>query len=133
MLISETETSSDVAIDVLNDLINYDKIDTGTLKIEISAIYFWDIVTTAVTPFYVQARHLNVELVLDMELQRNDIDIDHKNVLKRLLVLGDRVKLSQVIKNLISNALKFTSSGGKVTLTGDVSVMAYCMCLCIMM
>ena len=121
-MISEAETSSDAAIDVLNDLINYDKIDTGTLKIEIGAVYFWDIVTNSVTPFYVQARHLNVELVLNMELQRNDIEIDHKNVLKRLLVLGDAMKLSQVIKNLVSNALKFTSSGGRVELTGKLSV-----------
>jgi signal transduction histidine kinase len=39
--------------------------------------------------------------------------------IKNLLVMGDKIKLSQVIRNMISNALKFTAPGGKVLISAD--------------
>lgn len=38
----------------------------------------------------------------------------------RSLVLGDRERLSQVFSNLLENSLRYTRSGGRVELTGEV-------------
>jgi hypothetical protein len=48
------------------------------------------------------------------ELQRHEEQLDV--ITEHQLVLGDKPKLSQVIRNLVSNALKFTPVGGKVTI-----------------
>ena len=39
--------------------------------------------------------------------------------IKNLLVMGDKIKISQVIRNLISNALKFTPPNGRVLISAE--------------
>ena len=117
-LIKDTEVNCDSATEVLNDLINYEKIDAGKLNIEIAAVYMWDVIAASIVPFQVQARHASVELSLELEINRNDIGNVERNIMKDLFVLGDKVKLMHVIKNLISNGLKFTQAGGKITVSG---------------
>ena len=39
--------------------------------------------------------------------------------MKNLLVVGDKIKISQVLRNMISNALKFTPTGGQVTVSAE--------------
>eukprot|EP01039_Chlorochromonas_danica_P011647 gene11647-13062_t len=102
-LVTDIADSSDVAISVLNDLINYDKLHMGTLQLEIEPLAVWDLLGPAVHPFIIQARHAGVSL---------NIDLGSKD--EELFIFGDLSKLSQVVRNLISNALKFTPSGGEV-------------------
>ena len=117
-LIKETENNCDSATEVLNDLINYEKIDAGKLNIEVEPVYMWDVISAAITPFHVQARHSNIDITVDLEINRNDVNASDRNKMKELLVLGDKVKLTHVIKNLISNGLKFTKCYGKIEITG---------------
>ena len=42
---------------------------------------------------------------------------DAANMLSRVTVHGDRAKLEQVLRNFLSNALKFTPNGGRVEVT----------------
>jgi CheY-like chemotaxis protein len=103
----------------LNDLINYDKIDAGTLNIEKEQVNMWDVISTNVNPFVVQARHNGVHFEIDIHTRRPNISPQERAAIRKLLVFGDSVKLGQVIRNLVSNALKFTPSGGYVTVTAD--------------
>jgi two-component system, chemotaxis family, CheB/CheR fusion protein len=43
-------------------------------------------------------------------------EVNHIHPIEVQIVVGDQAKLSQVTGNLISNALKFTPAGGKVTI-----------------
>jgi signal transduction histidine kinase len=62
--------------------------------------------------FQIQARSAGIELILDKTALTQG----------RIIVEGDSSKLSQVYRNLVSNALKFTPPNGKVTLTMSMSL-----------
>ncbi len=61
-LIQDIIQSADAAITVLNDLMSYDKLDTGTMVIERELLPIWEIIDSTVHPFTVQAKAKNIEL-----------------------------------------------------------------------
>jgi signal transduction histidine kinase/ActR/RegA family two-component response regulator len=113
-VIRDIEDSSDSAIVVLNDLINYDKISMGTLNPEFEVVSLWDLVCATVKPFHVQARRSGITLQVLLECEQEGLRAERGAKLDRLVVIADRVKLSQVIRNLLSNALKFSKEGSTV-------------------
>jgi signal transduction histidine kinase/ActR/RegA family two-component response regulator len=127
-LVQDIVESLNAAIGVLNDLIDYDKIDSGTMKLQKESLSIWSFVETSVHPFIVQARAKEIEMEIALQdssskdllpiSQDCEELLEHSKELKALIVMGDRVKLSQVLRNLVSNALKFTPAGGKVTVKG---------------
>lgn len=105
------------AIAVLNDLLNYDKIEMGTMQLDKKPTNLWVLPKKVMKAFEIQAKQAGVTLQVDMELDQ-DIQPEYRNKLRRLRVDGDELRLTQVFRNLISNALKFTPPGGSVTVTG---------------
>jgi signal transduction histidine kinase len=114
-LIADIEESTDMANVVLNDLVNYDKISMGNLVTEFKLHSLWELVATAVNPFKVQARRKGVSLVVKLELHQEGTNPVKLEGLQQLVCLCDDVKIIQVVRNLVSNAIKFTPSGGTVT------------------
>jgi len=108
-LVEDIEDSADIAVTVLNDLINYDKIVMGSLSLEVAELQILDCVHDTVRPFQAQARERNINLKFKA------IDLVE---LKELVVIVDTVKIEQVIRNLVGNALKFTPISGEVSVTG---------------
>ena len=102
-MINELEESCDAAIRILNDLIDYERLESGVLKLNKKKIDIWQFVIDSVRPFMRQARQAGILLTLWSEEDYRDY-----------AVYGDIHKLRQVMRNFISNALKFTPSGGSV-------------------
>ena len=100
--VSVIESSSENLLSIVNDILDLSKINAD--KIELEEIGFNPIekFEDAVESYGAKAAQKNLELgvFVDPELPKT--------------VIGDPTKISQVIVNLVSNAIKFTPSYGEV-------------------
>ena len=107
-LVDDIMENANNAVGILNDLLNYDKMEHGTLSLEITSVPIWDLITKTVSSFDVEAKKRAIQLSCTFEGRPSDNST-------RLNVVGDEVRLRQVVRNVISNALKFAPQGaGKV-------------------
>lgn len=84
---------------IINDLLDLSAIESGKLKFEEIPFNLHDLLPPLISTFTYQAREKR--LTLDYSIDEN---------LNKIL-LGDPVRLNQVLINLISNAVKFTHTG----------------------
>ncbi len=91
--------SADLLLSLINDILDYSKIDAGKIEIE-------------KTPFELHSLVNNIRKTLDPNAKLKGLDLNlhyDKNLPSQ--VIGDPVRLSQILTNLIGNAIKFTSKG----------------------
>jgi signal transduction histidine kinase len=119
-LVEDVTESSSAAVLVLNDLINYDKIENKTLVIEAKQVSPVTLVTSTVRTLQVQAKQANVKLQLLSNFKDESSEL-FELVRRDMCIIGDSMKLSQVIRNVVSNALKFSATGETVTVTGELN------------
>ncbi len=92
-------TSGRSLLSIINDILDFSKIEAGKLELENGEIVLDEVVENATSLFAESARFKNIDLAAAI-----DPDVPRK-------MSGDSVRLSQVIGNLINNALKFTEHG----------------------
>ena len=85
---------------IVNSILDLSKIDAGKIELEKLDFKLPEILRRIVETFALDARKKQLEFTLRLEPE------------VPLLLRGDEVRLRQVISNLASNALKFTSLGG---------------------
>ena len=90
-------------LSIINDLLNFSRMEAGRVSYDIAPISLTDTVSSVVA--MVEAQAMQRGLNLDAEM-RGDV-----------AVLGDRPKVEQILLNLLSNAMKFTERGGRITVT----------------
>ena len=97
--IQTASTSADALLSVINDILDFSKIEAGKLEIERVDFDLWKCVESVVQIFAQRSEEKSIELVhfIDPKLSRK--------------FNGDSVRLQQVLRNLVSNAVKFTESG----------------------
>eukprot|EP00596_Hydrurales_sp_CCMP1899_P003723 CAMPEP_0119040616 /NCGR_PEP_ID=MMETSP1177-20130426/10622_1 /TAXON_ID=2985 /ORGANISM="Ochromonas sp, Strain CCMP1899" /LENGTH=834 /DNA_ID=CAMNT_0007005877 /DNA_START=938 /DNA_END=3442 /DNA_ORIENTATION=+ len=108
--IEDISHSCQTALSVLNDLLTFDKIESGQMNMELEMTHPWHYFHSASKPFSVQARQNQV----DFTIACDDIESDWTN---QYVLHVDQHKMSQVLRNLVSNAMKFTPSKGSVAIT----------------
>jgi PAS domain S-box-containing protein len=98
------KTSGDALIVLINDILDLAKVDAGKMTFE-------------QTPFKMKPSLTAVLHLFDIRMQEKELAFvdDYDNNIPEILI-GDFVRLQQILLNLISNALKFTSKG-KITVT----------------
>jgi Histidine kinase-, DNA gyrase B-, and HSP90-like ATPase len=131
-ILLDVKSACRTAVEILNDLLCFDKLESGILELHKHEVPVYTFFSDCVDMFASQAKECGVELtVTSGEMERKLITStnSHSNVLiendeysplcSRILrsdtVFMDRFKMDQVLRNLISNALKFTPKGGVVT------------------
>jgi len=87
-------------LNLITDILDLSKIESGTVSVEAEEIFFAGMLDALERPFRHEAenRRLNFEVQTDPHLARS--------------VVTDSKRLQQVLKNLLSNAFKFTEVGG---------------------
>ena len=86
-------------LNLISDILDLSKIESGTVTVNAEEIYFNNLVETVARPFRHEAenRGLTFEVKIDPQLGRS--------------LTTDAKRVQQVLKNLLSNAFKFTESG----------------------
>jgi signal transduction histidine kinase/DNA-binding response OmpR family regulator len=89
---------------LVNQLLDYRKLETGNLKLELKqgnlSVFLGELIET----FYQMAYDKGIEL---------EYNISHKSIFSAF----DSDKLEKIMNNLLSNAIKYTNSGGKITVS----------------
>ncbi|MGI9388210.1 MAG: sensor histidine kinase, partial [Methyloligellaceae bacterium] len=89
------------ALSLVNDLLDISKIEAGEFELNFAAVDINDVAGESVQSMQPQAQR-----------QRVILRTDFADGLP--FVLADRRSVKQIILNLVSNAIKFTNSGGQV-------------------
>ncbi|HEX4628234.1 MAG TPA: response regulator, partial [Gemmatimonadales bacterium] len=92
-------SSSEALLTILNDILDYSKIEAEHLELESIPFDLPKVVHATATLLAVRAREKHLELTVDVSP-----DVPH-------LVRGDPTRVRQVLMNLIGNAIKFTEQG----------------------
>jgi CheY-like chemotaxis protein/signal transduction histidine kinase/HAMP domain-containing protein len=87
-------------LNLITDILDLSKIESGTVSVEAEEVYFASLLDMVERPF----RH-------EAENRRLSFDVETDPHLTRSIVT-DSKRLQQVLKNLLSNAFKFTEVGG---------------------
>ena len=91
--------SADTLLVIINDILDLSKLEAGKMNFEKIPFNITDTLQTAVAAFIPKATDKNLQIKTNLH------GITNKNI------LGDPVRLIQIINNLISNAVKFTLDG----------------------
>jgi PAS domain S-box-containing protein len=97
--LNEVKKSSEVLLSLMNDIIDFSRIETGKLELEKKQFNLNQIVEETISLFLPHVREKNIEIHT----------LIYKNVPR--MVCGDPVRLRQILINFVSNFVKFMNSG----------------------
>ena len=98
--------NADLLLRLINDLLDIGRIESGQVELDISMLDMTDVLKDVRIMFEPQAHEKQIRLVLT-------------DTTAGTLVLGDRMRIQQILMNLVGNAFKFTSHG-------EISIDASC-------
>ncbi len=93
------KTSSKNLLVIINDILDFSKISSGKLVLELVDVDIKSLINDLIYSFQVRAKSKNINLNYDFDDKISS------------LLLGDPVRLHQILNNLLSNAVKFTEAG----------------------
>lgn len=96
---SAINTSASTLLRVINDILDFSKIEAGKLEINPERVDIMQLIDNCISVISFNAEKKNLEILIDVP----------ENLPRTLYV--DPVRLSQIITNLLNNAVKFTMQG----------------------
>ena len=101
--LTKINVAGDHLLSLINDVLDMSRIESGKIELEQSPMSIQDMLD-----------EINTIMVGDMK--EHGLDFTVSNTIEHDFVECDRLRLKQVIINLLSNAMKFTPEGGSVTI-----------------
>jgi signal transduction histidine kinase/DNA-binding response OmpR family regulator len=105
-LVTTVRDSGDALLEIINDILDYSKIEAGQLRLEDASFDVVDCVDSALALVAIPAANKKLELI-------GYVAPNCPQVLR-----GDATRFRQILANLLSNAVKFTSHG-EISVTVD--------------
>ena len=109
-LIREVREQTNRLSRVIKEILNYSQIETGNIRLNFSVVQPEDIIDYAITALMILVSEKNIQLETEIENNLPSLNIDIE-------------KTVWVLVNILSNAIRYSSQGGKIILsagkTGD--------------
>ena len=100
--LSKIETASKHLLLLINDVLDMSHIESGTLKLEHAPVYFPDVL-----------EDLKAIVQTDISAKQLEFHVDTQNMVHKN-VITDKLRLNQVLLNILENAVKYTRPGGRI-------------------
>jgi two-component system, NarL family, sensor histidine kinase BarA len=102
--VQNIQKSGKMLLDMINDILDLAKIESGKMEVRLSDFAIEHVVATQCD----MARPLT---------ERKNIDLDIEIAPRLAPLHQDQAKVQQILNNLLSNAIKFTPEGGRIVVT----------------
>ncbi len=100
--LAKISTSGTHLLSLINDILDMSRIESGTVELDEKPLHLPDLLHDLRTMIQGLVSAKNLNLYIDTQ------DVIHEDV------IADRLRLNQVLINLVSNAIKFTGAGGDI-------------------
>lgn len=100
--VNKIDTSSKMLLNIINDILDMSAIESGKLKLFNENFNIKEEIFAITTIYYLQCKRKNIKF-----------EVETSDIIEETL-FGDSYRLRQIVLNLISNAFKFTESGGNI-------------------
>ena len=100
--LGKISTSGKHLLSLINDVLDMSRIESGSVKIEKTNVYLPDVLEDLKTIILESVHAKQQKLLIKMQ------DVVHEDI------ITDKLRLTQVLLNIISNAVKFTPVGGTI-------------------
>ena len=98
-MLEKVNAASNILLGVINDILDISKIESGKMNLDISSISLKKCVSDVYDMLLIKAQENAISLTINFE------NVTTNNV------FGDSLRISQVLTNLVNNAIKFTREG----------------------
>ncbi len=96
--LSKAQNSANALLHIINDILDFSKIEAGKLELEDAPFVLEEMLDAVINVNVIAAQSKGIELLLDAPT-------------RPISLIGDSLRLSQVLTNIVSNAVKFTEHG----------------------
>ena len=97
------EQSSKLLLSIINNVLDMARVESGKMELDENYEVIGNITQLVCSAFAAEASRKNIEFNII-------VNVEHKHI------IVDSTKMQEILSNLISNAIKYTSAGGKVTI-----------------
>lgn len=97
------EQSSKLLLSIINNVLDMARVESGKMELDENYEVIGNISQLVCSAFAAEASRKNIEFNII-------VNVEHKHI------IVDSTKMQEILSNLISNAIKYTSAGGKVTI-----------------
>ena len=101
--LGKISVSSQHLLSLINDVLDMSRIESGKMRLEESDVHLPDVIHDLRTIIQTNIASKQLELFIDTQ------DVQHEDI------VTDKLRLDQVLLNILSNAIKFTPNGGTIS------------------
>ena len=104
--LNRIKASQEHLLGLISGVLDLSRIEAGRVK--------YDLVNVAVDPFL-----SNIDALISPQAEAKSIELDYLPCATDCALTADREKLRQILLNLLSNAIRHTPAGGRVTMSAE--------------